>query len=61
MKLEEHIHILQNLRVPFKLSLAKILWIVFQEHHQEIKDIDEFIDQIRYIPENPIEPIRKRH
>lgn len=46
MKLEEHIHILRTLRIPFKANLTRILYHVFTEHKDEIKDIDEFIDKI---------------
>lgn len=46
MKLEEHIHILKTLRVPFKANLMRIMYHIVSEHKKEIKDIDEFIDQI---------------
>lgn len=59
MKLEQHIHILKNLRIPLKTTLIRILWTIFEEHHNEIKNIEDFIKRIRWKPEQIIEPVRK--
>jgi len=50
MNLEEHLHILRNLPIPYKAALIKILWIIFMEHQEEIKDLDKDVISKVIIP-----------
>jgi len=59
MKLEEHLHILRELRIPYKGALTKILWTIFTEHKDEIKDIDKDVVAKIYPPRTRNSPIMK--
>jgi len=41
MELETQLNILKELRIPYKASLVRILWQIFSEHQEEIKDLDK--------------------
>lgn len=63
MKLEVHMHIIKNLRFPMKANIIRLLWIILNEHKEEIQSEAEAANKepVEWILDQVMPPRRPRN